>query len=148
MAVFLESEQAPAVVDGRRVVGAATPSAHARVVRVWIAIQPVQRAARAAFVSEPFGADVTLPEVDVAVLESQQPHHAVAAEKGVVPQHGRILRIRDALVPRAVDFRRHGALDHEVVDVAFDARRRVVAAEIHRVGKWMGHVFFHVTRRQ
>ncbi len=134
-AVLLQGEEPPAVPDWRRVVDASPLAANARIVGVRIAIQAIERAASGAFVEKAFGADVALLEIDVAVFKAQQAQHAVAAEVRVVSQHRRVLRIGNATEPGPVDLARQFTFDDKIVDIAFDARRRVVAAEVHRFWK-------------
>jgi hypothetical protein len=112
---------------------------HAGVVGVDVAVQAVQGTPRLAFVLEAFGMNVALLEIGVAVREAHGAHHAVAAQESVVSQLGRILVIRHRAIPRAVDLGGQRTLDHQVVYVAFDARRRIEAGKIHRLGKGCGH---------
>ncbi len=98
--------------DGGSVGRPATLAAHTRIVRVGVAIQAVERATRLALELPTLGLNVPLLEVHMAVLEVQHPHHTVAAEVRVGPEHWRILRIRHALIPVAVELGGQRPLDH------------------------------------
>ena len=93
--VFLQREQPAAVKDGRGVryaaalaLAAEVPAADALVVRVRVAVQAVQRAARLALVAPALRLHVAHLEIDVAVLEPEHAHHAIAAQHGVVAEAG------------------------------------------------------------
>src|SRR5262245_2888223 len=68
-AIFLQCQEPAGVKHRRSVVHAAVLATHAWIVRVRTAIETVQRAPRLALVVEALAADVTLPEVDVAIFE-------------------------------------------------------------------------------
>ena len=101
VAVFFEREQLAGVVDRRGVVDVARLAVDAGIVGERIAIQAVERAACGALGLPALGLDVAHLEIDVAVFEAEQAHHAVAAQECVVAEHGRILRIGDGAIPGA-----------------------------------------------
>ena len=125
--------------NGGRVVHAAVDALHAGIVRVGIAVEAEQPAARLAVGFQAVGHDVLHLEIHVPILEFERADHAVAAQVRVVAEHRRILRIGDRAIPRAVDLLRQISLDDEIVDVALGAHRRVKAGVVKRIREFRGH---------
>ncbi len=123
--VLFERQQLARVPDRVGVAGAHVGAFDGRVVGVAVAVPAEQRAARLGLQLEALGVHPAAAVIDMAALEAEHVHHALAVDKDVVRGHGRILAVRAAAIEGSVEGGGNLARnDLQVLNVGFAPQRR------------------------
>ncbi len=138
-AVLFEREQHAVVQHDVGIRHGADDALHARVVGKRIAVFAKQAAPRRALGHEAVRAHILVLHVDVAVLDPERRHHAVAVERVGVAEHRRKLLIGADAIERAVERRGNFAFDLQIEQLALEAERLVDRQECRRFRKRLGH---------
>ena len=114
--------------ERRGIGGIGIDAPHASIIRERIAVSAEKCAPRRALGVKFGSAHVTRLQVGVPVLQTHHMHHAVAIDENILSLQRRVLRIRTQAEIGAVEAGGNFAFDLEIVDIAFHANRRSVAA--------------------